>query len=349
MNIFTEAQGFERVVYAQDDRAGLKAIIAIHSTRLGPALGGTRCRAYESTDDALSDVLRLAEGMTYKAAASGLDLGGGKAVIIADPERDKTEALLRAYGRAVDSLDGRYITSVDVGTTVADLDEMHLETDHVVGRSPHSGGCGDPSPYTALGVASAMKAALYQVTKKASLRGTKIAIQGVGKVGHALAGICVEAGAEVVVGDVSVDAVGRAVADFGVGTAELDEVLFVDADIVAPCALGGVINLETIDKLSCQIVCGAANNQLADISNADALVKRGILYAPDFIVNAGGLICVADELQGFSAERVSARVEQIGRRLQEIFALSVETGENPTTAAVDYAKRRIEIISSLVY
>lgn len=348
MDVFDQAAGFERVVYATDPAAGLRTIVAIHNTRLGPALGGTRCLPYSSGDEALTDVLRLAEGMTWKAAAAGLDLGGGKAVIIADPQRDKDEALLRAYGRVVDSLGGRYITSVDVGTTTPDLDEIRTQTRWVVGVSPFNGGHGDPSPFTARGVAGAIASSLYHVHRQTSMAGRRIAIQGVGKVGYHLAGMCASEGAEVIVADVDVDAVGKTVRDHGVKTVPIDEILTTDCDVLAPCALGAVLNEDTIPKLACTIVCGAANNQLGTDADALRLQEADIAYAPDFIVNSGGLICVADELSGWNADRVAARVDRIGRTLLDVFHMASETGMTTGDAAVAYAKERIRKLTSLV-
>jgi leucine dehydrogenase len=347
MGVFAKARGFERVVYAQDPRADLRAIVAIHSTRLGPALGGCRIQPYGTEEEALSDVLRLAESMTWKAAAAGLDLGGGKAVIIADPERDRTEALLRAFGRVVDSLGGRYITSVDVGSSVEDLDEMRRETRWVVGVSPPYGGSGDPSPITAHGVAAAMRSCVYHAWRDSSLRGRRVGIQGVGKVGYHLAGTLSREGAEVVVADPNVDNLGRAVADFGVETCPADQILELECDVLAPCALGGVINEETRARLKCRIICGAANNQLATLEDADGLGEAGILYAPDFIVNAGGLISVADEMIGWNRERVLSRVDKIGRTLLDVFHLAQIRNISTARAAVEYAKRRIRTISAL--
>jgi leucine dehydrogenase len=347
MGVFAKARNFERVVYAQDPRAELRTIIAIHSTRLGPALGGCRIQPYRTEDDALTDVLRLAESMTWKAAAAGLDLGGGKAVIIADPERDKDEALLRAFGRAVESLGGRYITSVDVGSTVDDLDEIRRETRCVVGVSAAYGGSGDPSPVTAHGVAAAIRSCVFHEGRDPSLEGRRVGIQGVGKVGYHLAGLLRKEGAEVVVADPSVDHLGRAVADFGVETCPAEAILELECDVLAPCALGGVINEETIPRLKCGIVCGAANNQLANTEDADALRRAGILYAPDFIVNAGGLISVADEMIGWNQERVLARVDKIGRTLLDVFHIAEVRNISTAHAAIEYAKQRMRTISSL--
>jgi leucine dehydrogenase len=321
--------------------------VAIHSTRLGPSLGGCRIQPYATEADALEDVLRLAESMTWKAAAAGLDLGGGKAVIIADPSRDVDEALLRAYGRVVESLGGRYITSVDVGSTVQDLDEIRRETRWVVGVSPPYGGSGDPSPITAQGVVSAIRSSLHQVFRDTSLEDRRVGIQGVGKVGYHLAGLLVSEGADVVVADPSVDNLGRTVADFKVETCPPDQILELECDVLAPCALGGVIGEEIIPRLKCRIVCGAANNQLGSLEDADALAEAGILYAPDFIVNAGGLISVADELIGWNRERVLLRIEKIGRTLLDVFHLAQVRNLSTARAAVEYAKQRMRTIMAL--
>ena len=347
MHVFEAAQDFERVVYATDPAAGLRTIVAVHSTKLGPAVGGCRIQPYPDEDAALRDVLRLAESMTWKAAAAGLDLGGGKAVIIADPARDKSEALMRAFGRVVESLGGRYITSVDVGSTTDDLDQTHKETSWVVGRSPFNGGSGDPSPITAHGVAACIRSCLHYVFRDASMAGRRIAIQGAGKVGGSLAGLLVAEGADVVVADTSLDNVGRVVREFGVDTCPPEQILETECDVLAPCALGGVVNDETIPRMKCRIVCGSANNQLEDIRDADALRRSGVLYAPDFIVNAGGLISVADELTGWNRDRVMKRVEDIGRTLLNVFHLAQVLNVSTAEAAVEHAKRRIRKISRL--
>jgi len=345
--VLDRADGFERVVYATDAAAGLRSIVAIHSTRLGPALGGCRIRAYASEDEALTDVLRLAEAMTWKAAAAGLDLGGGKAVVIADPQRDKTEALLRAFGRVIDSLGGRFITSVDVGSSVADLDVMSRETRWVVGLSPFNGGSGDPSPATARGVLGAIRACLQHRWRDVSLDGRKVAVQGAGKVGFHLCVSLAQQGAEVVVADPNADALGALAAEVNVRTVDPDAIVGVDCDIFAPCALGGVLDAETIPHISAPIVCGSANNQLASTQDAKRIADAGILYAPDFIVNAGGLISVVDELDGWNADRVFARVDAIGRTLLDVLHLAAETDSTPHDAAVEFAKRRIRTLDAL--
>ena len=339
--------GYEQIVYCTDDQSGLKAIIAIHSTALGPALGGTRFYPYESEEDALVDVLRLAKGMTYKAAAAGLDLGGGKAVIIGDPKRNKTEELLRAYGRFVETLGGRYITAEDVGTALEDMDTVRRESRWVTGCSHTYGGSGDPSPVTAYGVLQGIRACALEVFGDADLKGRTVALQGVGKVGNALCGHLVEAGASVTIGDIDVDNLGKAVAAYGVETIALDEIHKMEVDIFAPCALGGVVNDDTISEFHCKIIAGAANNQLATDAHGEKLRDLGILYAPDFVINAGGLINVEDELRGYDRERALKKVEGIYRALQLIFAMSSERGISTARAALEHAQERIRKISRI--
>jgi leucine dehydrogenase len=346
--VFDALDGHEEVVFFHDPRSGLRAIVAIHSTVLGPALGGTRFYPFDSEDDALQDVLRLSRGMTYKAAAAGLDLGGGKAVIIGDPKRIKTEELLRAYGRCVESLGGRYVTAADVGTGEEDMDVIHRETDYVTGVSPSMGGSGDPSPITAYGVYLSMLACAEETWHEHSLRGRHIAVQGVGKVGYPLAKLLVEdAGANVTVSDVDVDSVARAVRDFGVGTTTSDRIHAVACDIFAPCALGGGINDRTIPELRCRVVAGSANNQLERPEHGTALADLGILYAPDYIVNAGGLINVADELQGYQAERAKASVQNVYRTLREVFSMAREEHLTTSEAADRFAHSRMDRIGRM--
>jgi len=339
--------GYEQVVFCNDDQSGLRAIIAIHSTALGPALGGTRFYPYDSEEEALTDVLRLARGMTYKAAAAGLDLGGGKGVIIGDPRRIKTEELLRAYGRFVETLGGRYITAEDVGTFLEDMDVVRRESRWVTGCSRTYGGSGDPSPVTAYGVLQGIKACALEVFGDPDLKGRTVALQGVGKVGYALCGYLVQEGANVTIADVDVDNLGRAVSDYGVETTALDSVHKVEADIFAPCALGGIINDDTISELRCKIVAGASNNQLQREEHGDKLRDLGILYAPDFVINAGGLINVEDELRGYDRERAMKRVEAIYKVLQHIFAMAREKNISTARAANDHAEERIRKISRI--
>lgn len=336
---------YEEVVFFHDPPTGLRAIAAIHSTLLGPALGGTRFYPFASEEEALTDVLRLAKGMTYKAAVAGLDLGGGKAVIIGDPKRIKSEELLRAYGRFLDSLGGRYITAEDVGTGRDDMDIVRRETRWVTGVSRTLGGSGDPSPVTAWGVFNGLKAAAQAGLSGRPLGDLHVVVQGVGKVGYHLMKHLVEEGARVTVADVDVDAVGRAVNDFGVDTVEPDKAHAVECDIFAPCALGGVIRDDTLPELKCAVVAGAANNQLQRPEHGDALHEMGILYAPDFVINAGGLINVADELMGYDRERAMRRVESIYRTLREVFRRSKTEGIPPSRAADLLAEERMRSVS----
>jgi leucine dehydrogenase len=343
VSVFDELEAeYEEVVFFHDPPTGLKAIVAIHSTALGPALGGTRFWPFESEEEALRDVLRLSRGMTYKAAAAGLDLGGGKAVIIGDPKRDKSEELLRAYGRFIETLGGRYITAEDIGTDRDDMDVIRRETRYVTGVAPELGGSGDPSPVTAYGVYLGMLACVEESGQEHSLKGRRVAVQGVGKVGYHLVKHLVEDGeANVVVSDIDVDLVARAVRDFGVETAEPDKIHAVECDIFAPCAMGGIIRDDTIPELKCSIVAGSANNQLGRPEHGVALAEAGILYAPDYVINAGGLINVADELHGYNAERARARVESIYRTLREIFLMARDRHVTTSAAADAFATERI--------
>lgn len=349
MSVFEHiaGDGYEQIVYCSDDQSGLKAIIAIHSTALGPALGGTRFYPYEKEEDALVDVLRLAKGMTYKAAAAGLDLGGGKAVIIGDPRRTKTEELLRAYGRFVETLGGRYITAEDVGTALEDMDIVRRESRWVTGCSHTYGGSGDPSPVTAYGVLNGIKTCCLEVFGSSELKGRTVALQGVGKVGYALCGYLVNEGAKVTIGDIDVDNMARAVKDHGVDTVPLDEIHKLECDIFAPCALGGGINDDTISEFRCKIIAGAANNQLAREEHGEKLRDLDILYAPDFVINAGGLINVEDELRGYDRSRAMSRVEGIYKQMQNIFTLAKERNLSTAKAAELHAQERIRKISRI--
>ncbi len=339
--------GHEQVLYGYDKVSGLKAIIAIHSTALGPALGGTRFFPYESEEDAVTDVLRLSKGMTYKAAAAGLDLGGGKAVIMGNPHRDKSERLLRAYGRIVDSLQGRYITAEDVGTTTLDMDIIRNETRWALGNSVALGGSGDPSPVTARGLYAASRAVAQWLWGNPDITGRRFAIQGVGKVGSAFVQLLVEARAEVMVSDAYESAIQAAVDTYGVKPVEQDEIHKVDCDFFSPCALGACLDQKTIAELNCQAVLGSANNQLANDEDAEAIAARGILYAPDFVVNAGGLINVYDELQGYSKTRAMHRVDSIFDATTRILETAKEDGINPNQAAIKVAEDRIRDIGDL--
>ena len=332
----------EEVAFWYDKQVGLKAIIAIHDTTLGPALGGARRWPYCSEQEALLDALRLAEGMTYKAAVAGLDLGGGKAVLIADSARDNREALFRSFGRFVDSLNGRYITAEDVGTSVEDMVQVHHETRYVTGLPPSMGGSGDPSPLTALGVYHGMKACCLARFGCDSLNGRTVVVQGVGKVGAALVEHLCQAGARVVAADVNRHTAEAVRRDFGVDLVDPERIYEVEGDIFAPCALGAVINDQTIQKLRCAIVAGCANNQLAEPRHGDALHRRGILYAPDFVINAGGLINVASEVSDYGIREARQRAVAISDTVSRVIELS-RTQHIPThVAARRLAWQRIE-------
>jgi valine dehydrogenase (NAD+) len=343
------ALGHEQVVFCQDAGSGLRAIIAIYSTALGPGLGGTRFYPYPSEDAALADVLNLSRAMTYKNALAGLDLGGGKAVIIGDPARDKSEPLLRAYGRFVQSLGGRYITACDIGTYSEDMDLIARECRYVTGRTTFEGGAGDSSILTAFGVFQGMRAAAGHAWGDTSLTGRRVGIEGVGKVGRRLAGLLADAGARVMICDVNPDAVARVRAEHPDAEVARDrsELLAADLDVYAPCALGGALGDDTVPALSARIVCGGANNQLAHPGIEKVLADRGILYAPDYVVNAGGVIQVADELHGFSFERARARAERIFDTTRRIFALADEEGVPPAAAADRLAERRMSEVGRL--
>ncbi|MCP3817978.1 valine dehydrogenase [Streptomyces sp. A3M-1-3] len=343
----SEQGGHEQVVLCQDRASGLKAVIAIHSTALGPALGGTRFHAYASDEEAVLDALNLARGMSYKNAMAGLDHGGGKAVIIGDPDTLKSEALLLAYGRFVDSLGGRYVTACDVGTYVADMDVVARETRWATGRSPENGGAGDSSVLTAFGVFQGMRASAQHLWGDPTLRGRKVGVAGVGKVGHHLVEHLLADGAEVVITDVRAESVQR-ILDRHPGNPAVMAVADTDAlirteglDIYAPCALGGALNDTSVPALTATVVCGAANNQLAHPGVEKDLADRGILYAPDYVVNAGGVIQVADELHGFDFDRCKAKAAKIFDTTLAIFARAKTDGIPPAAAADRIAEQRM--------
>jgi valine dehydrogenase (NAD+) len=340
----SEQGGHEQVVLCQDRESGLKAVIAIHSTALGPALGGTRFHAYASDAEAALDALNLARGMSYKNALAGLDHGGGKAVIIGDPDLIKTEELLLAYGRFVASLGGRYVTACDVGTYVADMDVVARACRWTTGRSPGNGGAGDSSVLTAFGVFQGMRASAQHLWGDPTLRGRKVGIAGVGKVGHHLVEHLLEDGAEVVITDVRADSVERVLTRHPDVTAVADtEELIRTAglDIYAPCALGGALNDASVPVLTAKVVCGAANNQLAHPGVEKDLADRGILYAPDYVVNAGGVIQVADELHGFDFDRAKAKATKIFDTTLAIFHRATADGIPPAAAADRIAEQRM--------
>ncbi len=338
-----EEGGHEQVVWCRDQRSGLRAIVAIHSTALGPALGGTRMRAYADEQRALVDVLRLARGMTYKAALAGLDLGGGKAVIVDSPAPAERQARLQAYGRFIDGLGGRYITAEDVGTTQADMDLIRQETAHVTGVSEVLGGSGDPSPFTALGVVHAMGALAQTCWDHPSLEGRHIVVVGVGKVGGALVGELVAAGARVSVADVDPANVQMAVERHGARSLAVDEAMAEPCDILSPCALGAVLDESTIDRLACSAVCGSANNQLARPDDAHRMADAGVLYVPDYVASAGGIINIATELApgGYDREAAARRVGAIGPTTRAVLADAQALGITPVEAADRRAEARI--------
>ncbi|MFE4309861.1 Leu/Phe/Val dehydrogenase [Streptomyces sp. NPDC056891] len=340
----SEQGGHEQVVLCQDRATGLKAVIALHSTALGPALGGTRFYPYANEAAAITDALNLARGMSYKNAMAGLDHGGGKAVIIGDPEKIKTEELLLAYGRFVASLGGRYVTACDVGTYVADMDVVARENKWTTGRSPENGGAGDSSVLTAFGVFQGMRASAQTVWGDPTLRGRKVGVAGVGKVGHYLVEHLLEDGAEVVITDVREESVRRITDKHPQVTvvADTEALIRVEGlDIYAPCALGGALNEETVPFITASIVCGAANNQLAHPGIEKDLVERGILYAPDYVVNAGGVIQVADELHGFDFDRCKKKATKIFDTTLEIFARAKADGIPPAAASDRIAEQRM--------
>jgi leucine dehydrogenase len=337
----------EEVVFCQNKDAGLKAIIAIHNSVLGPALGGLRMWPYATEQDALNDVLRLSRGMTYKAAVSGLNLGGGKAVIIGDPSKDKSEALFRAFGRFVNSLNGRYITAEDVGIDVNDMEHVYRETEFVTGVHQVHGGSGDPSPFTAFGTLQGLMAAMQVQFGNEDVGKYSFAVQGVGHVGMEYVKLLRERGAKVFVTDINAESVQRAVDDYGAEAVAADQIYDVDADVYSPCALGGTINDATLDRLKCRIICGAANNQLANNEIGDEVQRRGILYAPDYAVNAGGLMNVSLEIDGYNRERAMRMLRTIYFNLARIFEIS-KRDSIPTYLAADrMAEERINVIGKL--
>ena len=342
---YMEKYDYEQLVFCQDEASGLKAIIAIHDTTLGPALGGARMWTYASEENAIEDALRLARGMTYKNAAAGLNLGGGKTVIIGDPFKDKNEEMFRALGRFIQGLNGRYITAEDVGTTVADMDLIHEETNYVTGISPAFGSSGNPSPVTAYGVYRGMKAAAKEAFGSDSLEGRTISVQGLGNVAYKLCEYLHNEGAKLVVTDINQAAIDRVVNDFGATAVAPEEIYSQVVDIFSPCALGAIINDETIPQLKAKVIAGSANNQLQDSRHGDYLHELEIVYAPDYVINAGGVINVADELYGYNRERAMKRVEGIYDSLEKIFAISKRDGIPTYVAANRLAEERIARVS----
>jgi leucine dehydrogenase len=337
--------GHEQVVLCHDPAAGYRGIIAIHSTVLGPALGGTRFWNYASDEEAIVDALRLARGMTYKNAVAGLNLGGGKSVIIGDNKTTDRELIFRAHGRFVDSLGGRYITAEDVGTSTADMDFVHMETKSVSGLAGRSG---DPSPVTAHGVFRAIQASAKERWGKDDIAGKTVAVQGCGHVGYYLAKELHEAGAKLVVTDIDADRVKRVTKDFSAKAVKTDEIYGVKAEIFAPCALGAIVNDKTIPQFKFEIVAGAANNVLLEEKHGDALEKKGILYAPDYVANAGGVINVYGELAGWTSARALRKADEIYDTVLKVFSIA-KADKIPTYEAADrLAEQRIRAVGSLV-
>ncbi|HET9680152.1 MAG TPA: Glu/Leu/Phe/Val dehydrogenase dimerization domain-containing protein [Gammaproteobacteria bacterium] len=341
MEVFatTEQMGHEQVVFFHSKDTGLKAIIAIHNSVLGPALGGCRVWPYESEAEALNDVLRLSRGMTYKAAVSGLNLGGGKSVIIADP-KDKNEAMFRAFGRFIESLSGRYITAEDVNTSVQNMDWIYSETDHVVGVHPVHGGSGNPSPFTALGTVQGIKAGLNAKYGHTDLGKASYAVQGLGNVGTHVVKHLRDAGAKVYVTDINEDRVANCV-DMGCEAVSGDDIYTTDAKVYVPCALGATVNEKTIPQLKCDIIAGAANNQLANDTCGDEIHGKDILYVPDYAINAGGLMNVAVELQGYNEDLATRMVTGIYDIIGNIFKVAKRDGIPNYQAADRMAEERI--------
>lgn len=339
--------GHEQVVFCQNKDVGLKAIIAVHNTTLGPSLGGLRMWPYRNEEEALNDVLRLSRGMTYKNAVAGLNLGGGKAVIIGDPAKDKSEALFRAFGRFVNSLNGRYITAEDVGIDVNDMEHVFRETEFVTGVHQVHGGSGDPSPFTAFGTLQGLLASLNRKFGDEDVGKYSYAVQGAGHVGMELIKLLRERGAKVFVTDINKDSVQRAVDEFGCTAVGLDEIYDVDADVYSPCALGGTVNEQTLPRLKAKIICGAANNQLANNEIGDEVEKRGILYAPDYAVNAGGVMNISLEIEGYNRERAMRMMRTIYSNVSRIFEIAREQNIPSYQAADRLAEERIETIGRL--
>jgi leucine dehydrogenase len=342
------SMGHEEVVFFQDKSCGLKAIIAIHDTTLGPALGGTRMWPYANEEEALIDVLRLSKGMTYKAAVSGLNLGGGKAVIIGDPKKDKSEALFRAFGRFIESLNGRYITAEDVNTSVDDIEHIFAETNYVTGVAQQYGGSGNPAPYTALGVFRGIEASVTKAFGTRSLKGKTVAIQGVGSVGFELAKLLNEAGAHLVYTDVNERGIQKMKDSFSNSKFVAPNDIFSAAcDIYAPCALGASVNDETISQMKCKIIAGAANNQLKEDRHGLMVKDKGIIYAPDYLINAGGLMNVSIEFEGWADSKSRRMIDTIYDKTLEVFRISDEQNIPVNKAADVMAEKRIESIRNI--
>ena len=350
MKIFKElnTRGHEQIAFFNDSYSGLKGIVAIHNTTLGPTLGGCRMWNYKTEEEAIIDVLRLSKGMTYKASIAGLNLGGGKAVIIGNPKKEKTEKLFRSFGRFVEGLGGRYITAEDVGTNINDMENVKIETSYVTGISKSLGGSGDPSPVTAFGTYIGIKAAVKEKLKKSSLKGLKISVQGLGHVGTHLVDYLHKDGADLYVTDIDKNRVKYIVDKYQCTYVNPEDIISHDVDIYAPCALGATVNSNTIPKLNCKIIAGAANNILHNpLKDSQSLENKNILYAPDYVINAGGLINVANELEGYDKEKAFNQAEKIYDTLMEIFKRSKKESITTHQAAALQAEDRIKKIATL--
>ena len=348
MEIFSkmEEYDYEQLIFCQDKSSGLKAIIAIHDTTLGPALGGTRIYDYKTDEEAIIDALRLARGMTYKNAAAGLELGGGKAVIIGDPKKIKSEALFRAFGRFVEGLNGRYITGEDMNMTQQDAAYVNCETNYIVGLET---GSGNPSPITAYGVFKGMQAAVNEIYGSDDLKGKTVALQGLGAVGRILAELLHEAGAKLIVTSRDQAKVGKAVAELGATAVGPDEIYGVECDVFSPCAIGAIINDKTIEQLKCRIIAGAANNQLAEPRHGDILHEKGILYVPDYVINSGGVINIIDDISGreYSKENAMKNTAKIYDACKKVFELAKRHGIPTYKAADKMAEDRIASVGKI--
>lgn len=338
----------EQVLFCNDNETGLKAIVAIHNTILGPSLGGTRMWTYKNEMEALTDALRLSRGMTYKSSVAGLNLGGGKAVIIGDSKTQKSEALMRRFGKFINSLAGKYITAEDVGISTKDMEYIKMETDFVTGLPENMGGSGDPSPVTAYGVYIAMKASAHEKWGNESLSGKKIVVQGIGHVGESLVNYLVKDGAKVFINDINETRLKAVAKETGAEVISAEMVYDMEMDIYAPCALGATVNTDTLNRLKCSIICGSANNQLADENiHGKMVIEKGILYAPDFVVNAGGIINVYYELEGYNRERALAHAEKIYQTTLNIFKVAKEQNIPTYMAANRLAEKRIADIGKV--
>ena len=334
----------EQLIFFREPVSGLRAIVAIHDTTLGPAIGGVRMRTYSGEDEAIDDALKLSRSMTYKAAGAGVNFGGGQTVVMGDPREDKSEALWRALGRFIDGLGGRYLAGQDVGTSVDDMDYMRTETKYVMGIPSSRGGSGDPSPVCAFGVVRGIEACCSVARGDDDLGGIHVVIQGVGNADSQVVDMLMARGSKVTVADIDEEAVRSTAQRHRVEVVGPDEVFDVDCDVFCPCALGGILNQDTVGRLKCGIVAGAANNQLADEEAGVALHDRGILYAPDYIINAGALINVADEIYGYDRERALRKTGAIKDVLLTVFAAAKEGGIPTYLAADRFAEERIEKI-----